>query len=108
MSAWLRPPPHDGCHEPPFIDSVAPADVLPLTQGRWSSSMTHEGGGGCGMSTHAVSGPPTSPDESQTVLSEQTRPASWSAAVTMCEVPWDPSDGQYTSTATSGGEHGFH
>ncbi len=30
------------------------------------------------------------------------------AAVTMCDVPWDPSEGQYTSTATSGGEHGFH
>ena len=70
--------------------------------------MTHEGGGGCGMSMHAVSGPPTSPEESQTVLSEHTRPMSWSPAVTTCDVPWDPSEGQYTSTATSGGEHGFH
>src|SRR5262249_3459608 len=109
MSAARSPPPHEGCQEPPFTASIEPTEVAPVSDGRCASAIVHAGGGGDGgTAMHAVSGPPTSPAESHTVLREQTCPAAWSAAVTTCVVPCDPSVGQYTSTAASGGEQGFH
>src|SRR5262249_61904304 len=97
-----------GAQEPPSPAGGHPTAVLRVIEGRVVPVITHAGGGDCGIAMHAVSGPPTSPAESHTVLCEQTCPAALSAAETTCVVPCEPSPGQYTSTATSGGEHGFH